>query len=505
MRMKQGCVPRPAGGGKKKQKLSRPSGGFSAGGLPKTRRSAAPAAIGAVTRGGVARFTRGKDGVMRITHRELVATLSTGVAWSSALGYTQLNPGLPNGINSVTKGFGTWCPSVAQNFEKYDIEYMRFDWVSSMGSNSPGSFYIGVDYDAYDSSPSSAAALMSAQDSMSCRIWEDASLVLSRNNLKEWPWLYTRTTGTPLVSDEKTYDKGTLYFAPVSSVLGTAGDLYVEYTIALSDPQAPTSLSAPSLALPYGGLTSTNGGNASVFGTVLQVPGSNTPAAYVSANSMSLVLPPGTYRGFLQMDGGAGAFTAPTAYPGFSVAGGGAAITNSVGCDFGNAGSEASGGLTFTVSTLAAVTLTVLSAGFITALGHTSSFVVSGIPSGGLGVVPPPKLTRAVISAREDQRAQIALGGPYESMEELERCKSHYLNLQAKMDAQYVNSVQRAEVNACLDSHPCAKYVRSPPPVGGDPHVVGVEGCVVDYHPMNMRELRSPDGSVLGWVNLPPP
>ncbi len=192
----------------------------------------APVAVSTLVSSCKPQFLPSPDGI-RIRHREYVADI--GAIPSSTYGIVntvQLNPGLGT--------LGPWLGLIAQNFEMYHINSLRFNFVSSAPSSTQGTFYMAIDYDSADDPPTTKASLLSNQSAVGCSIWSPCSLEYMPLKASEQIGKYTRqlpVSGT----DIKTYDVGILYLATESPYTNSPGDLYCEYDITLKIPQVPST------------------------------------------------------------------------------------------------------------------------------------------------------------------------------------------------------------------------------------------------------------------------
>ena len=93
----------------------------------------------------------------RVVHRELIASITGSTAFTVANTF-ELNPG-------VSATF-PWLALMAQAWEQYEFNNLRFRYVTRTGTNVPGSVMIVPDYDAADSAPADEATASSYQDAI---------------------------------------------------------------------------------------------------------------------------------------------------------------------------------------------------------------------------------------------------------------------------------------------------------------------------------------------------
>lgn len=192
----------------------------------------APVSMGTMIATTKPQFLPSSEGV-RIRHREYIADI--GAIASSAYGIVntvQLNPGLGS--------LGPWLALIAQNFEMYHINSLKFHFVSSAPTTTQGTFYMAIDYDAADAAPITKAAMLSNQSAIGTSIWNPCTLSYVPLRASDQIAKYTRqlaVSGT----DIKTYDIGILYLAAETALTASPGDLYCEYDIVLKIPQVPST------------------------------------------------------------------------------------------------------------------------------------------------------------------------------------------------------------------------------------------------------------------------
>ena len=193
---------------------------------------AAPVAMGTLISTSKPQFLPSSEGV-RIKHREYVADVSA--LSTSAYGIVNSVP-LNPGIGSL----GPWLALIAQNFEMYHINSLKFHFVSSAPTSTQGTFYMAIDYDAADAAPITKASMLSNQSAIGTSIWNSCTLNYLPLKSADQIGKYTRQLAVA-GTDIKTYDIGILYLAAESALSASPGDLYCEYDIVLKIPQVPAT------------------------------------------------------------------------------------------------------------------------------------------------------------------------------------------------------------------------------------------------------------------------
>jgi len=240
-------------------------------------------------------FRRG--GFVDVSHRELVGPIVGSVGF--ATGYYIINPGLPLGQNSLVGSCFTWLPPLASRFEKYEFLSLSFEYETDCSTGTSGSFYMAVDFDQYDASPATNAALMSMEGAVRSPSWNRCQYTCAPHNLCDRGFLYLRGGVAPAVSDFKTYDLGYLSIATSGQPnTNEIGQLYVTYTVRLSNPQLAPVVTAPPPPPPllvYLGTETTTGSAADMTLGSVALAQNNVPFAHVP-NGWTCTLPVGNYR-----------------------------------------------------------------------------------------------------------------------------------------------------------------------------------------------------------------
>lgn len=166
---------------------------------------------------------------MRIRHREFVKDLTTN-GTANQLSIMRVNPG-------NTTMF-PWLSSIANRFESYVFNGLRFNYVPSVGTTSTGAIALAPDYDAADdNSGISKPKLLTFDDSVRGPLWKGFSCICKKNNLQKSKSYYVLDGLAPAGTDIKMYDALQLIISTTTSSNMTIGELWVEYDITLLTPQ----------------------------------------------------------------------------------------------------------------------------------------------------------------------------------------------------------------------------------------------------------------------------
>jgi len=245
-------------------------------------RTAVAAAYATGTHQMAPRRYRTKDGE-GVVHKEFIGNIS-GVG-STAFTQTfsiPLNPGLFQSF--------PWLSFIANNYESYRFNSLRFCYYTRTGSNVAGSVLIVPDYDSADSAPGTEQVATTYNDAQEDAPWKDICCILSKgamNNLG--PHKFVRNGGT--VGDIKTYDSGNLFVFTVDSAAAAPwGKLWVEYDCEFFTPQLNPNGNVQSAQV-VGNTVASLAGNI-IFGT--------TPIISFSSSNIFSIAPGTNVITFLQ-------------------------------------------------------------------------------------------------------------------------------------------------------------------------------------------------------------
>jgi hypothetical protein len=195
-------------------------------------RNSAPVAMAVGQKSTTPKMFNGKR-MIRVNHRELVATISGSTTFEVTT--FSLNPGLSTSF--------PWLSTIADSFEQYRFNRLRFHYVTRAPSTYIGSILMAPDYDALDSAPTSEIIASQMDGAVEDSPWKEQYLDLSVADMFPMgPRKYIRTSVISS-SDLKTYDAGNVHLCAVSCTDTSAiGKLWVEYDVELHIPQNPTTI-----------------------------------------------------------------------------------------------------------------------------------------------------------------------------------------------------------------------------------------------------------------------
>lgn len=164
-----------------------------------------------------------------LTHSELIATVDCQDVFQTEEKLIQ--PGF--------RTFAPWLANTAKAYDMYKVNMITFRYVSSCPTTATGKFYMYFDRDVLDKPVSNEVGATQMDGCVSSPLWDNVQLPVNLDSVKP---LYTRTGVLPqgTVGDYKTYDLGKLvWIASGPTVIVGAGQLWVDYNITFTRPQAP--------------------------------------------------------------------------------------------------------------------------------------------------------------------------------------------------------------------------------------------------------------------------
>ncbi len=232
-----------------------------------------------------AEISYSKDGrVCHIKHRERFATIlgSTGFATNSFV----INPG-----QSATF---PWLSGIANRFESYSFEELRFEFKTKTATTALGDVILAVDYDATDAAPTDSIQAEAYDESASGAPWQNVTHVCKKVNLKKLPMFYVRGDSQPANTDLKMSDMGNLFVCTENQASAAlVGYMYVSYSVRFFTPQ----LRSNDIQVTGGACTGATSMTAALpWGTAGSFDAQARGVSYTAAtNSVFTFVNPGTY------------------------------------------------------------------------------------------------------------------------------------------------------------------------------------------------------------------
>jgi hypothetical protein len=294
--------PKSQNGQKRKNKqVTKPKARGNGGGKPQ---ASVAAAYASTNLGKAPKVTASRDSC-RVVHREFIANITGSVAYTLSQSLP-VNPGLATTF--------PWLSVIAQAWEEYRFNKLKFCFYTRTGSNTPGSVLMSPDYDASDAAPSSEQVQSSYDETVEDAPWKDICCTLKKQ-LMSGPMKrhYIRNAALAANQDIKMYDIANFFVGTVDGTAVSWGKLWVEYDVEFYIPQLP-----PTGAVSLAGGKISSGGTKSNANPLGDAPTADPQIVgfTVGTNSIITFQTPGTYVVDWNMINGDGALTALTFTPG---------------------------------------------------------------------------------------------------------------------------------------------------------------------------------------------
>jgi hypothetical protein len=218
-----------------KQLITTPSHTMSRKYKANNTRSKAPVAISKTIRTSKPKLQT-RNGQTVITHREYVGAVSASITGNYAT--KNCNPGISSSF--------PWLSSIAGGYERYKFNRLEYTFVSAAATSERGRVGLAFQYDPSGEDPSSRSEFFSIVPNVEEAPWED--MVLRVSPIKELRYIRSSpiTTGTT-----NTYDCGKLQVLTAMNADSTTqlGELFVDYSVTLENPQFNQSVVAGSISV----------------------------------------------------------------------------------------------------------------------------------------------------------------------------------------------------------------------------------------------------------------
>jgi len=171
-----------------------------------------------------------------IRRREFVGTATNGATTGFAL--TPLSAATPGyDLNPATSELFPWLSRIAPCYERFRFNRVKFHFIPSSPTSTPGRFYAAVDYDYDDLVASTKAELMGNVCSVESAVWQESELVCNPLALnRDMPYRYVSSTGRSTYIEQRTAYSGFMMCAFDTTSANLLMDIWVEYEVEFVTP-----------------------------------------------------------------------------------------------------------------------------------------------------------------------------------------------------------------------------------------------------------------------------
>lgn len=161
-------------------------------------------------------------------------------------------------INPANRQMFPWLAHVADNYEKYHFDRLKFEVVPSQSAATSGRYYLAFDYDWDDEIPSSKTQMMAYRNSIEAPVWEKLEMNVDCACMnRDIPWRYNSIHSRVVNMEPRTVYGGFLIIGIDAPTTGNIFDLWVDYTVRfdieqLEDPAVIESKAPAAVAVPSG-------------------------------------------------------------------------------------------------------------------------------------------------------------------------------------------------------------------------------------------------------------
>jgi hypothetical protein len=219
------------------------------------------------------------NGDVIITHHEYFADIACAINFTTT-GYI-INPGNP--------AMFPWLSKIAPAFEKYEFKKLCIRYVTDVSTATSGRIMLAVDFDSTDIAPQSKSQMLTYRNSVAGPVWSEICYEANNKDLHALPQYYisplinTLSSITGQNALDRQQNVGNLWAASQNGTNTNGGELYVEYTVRLINPQS-SSIGAAYYAISDGTVDVTGTRSSLFSASVPSYGGTNNIVSLPSEN-----------------------------------------------------------------------------------------------------------------------------------------------------------------------------------------------------------------------------
>jgi hypothetical protein len=169
-----------------------------------------------------------RNGDIVVDHSEYIGDINGSTTFTANA--FAINPGLYSSF--------PWLSQLAQFYESYRFESLRFEFQTEANTMSVGTVMAASDYDASDSAPTSKVQMASYRGFVRSAPWKGFTNVCLKEDLSKQKTYFVRNGMLAANRDVKLYDVGNFFIATDKQADTTVvGELYVHYRVGFMTPQ----------------------------------------------------------------------------------------------------------------------------------------------------------------------------------------------------------------------------------------------------------------------------
>lgn len=182
-----------------------------------------------------------KNGGIIIPRTTLLGTVAGIASGAFDCHYYTINPGLPNGRDSLNLSPFSWIQGAANLYDRYRVRKMSIEFVTSTNPTvSTGDVMMMFDYDVSDTTPTTEAGFLNSMGAVLGPVWSQKLQAFAKPKLASPINGYkVRSGAIPTGGITTDYDMATLYIATVGTTnTSVVGRLFLHYEIEFFLPTA---------------------------------------------------------------------------------------------------------------------------------------------------------------------------------------------------------------------------------------------------------------------------
>jgi len=156
----------------------------------------------------------------------------------ATFGITDVSKQTPGYDISASNGYMfPWMSRIAQGYEKFRFNKLRFELISSNPTSTAGRVYMSVDPDYDDPLPATKSQLCGYITSVDAPVWDTVSLTVPMARLNsDMPWRFCSSSSRNGPGEPRTAYAGFLVIGVDTPSINLTWDLWVDYEVELMEP-----------------------------------------------------------------------------------------------------------------------------------------------------------------------------------------------------------------------------------------------------------------------------
>lgn len=178
-------------------------------------------------------FGYNKNGDMKLTHCELINTITTTNDNNSVNGFTLVGWAVNAGLKSTFP----FLSSLAANYKTYKFSSLSFHFIARGNYTRDGAVMFYAEYDPDTQPPENRIEFLNRSNAVENQVFKNTTYALKKKDMEKEKSHYVRLGKVDNIKDLKLYDVANLFFAYEGTPKNTLiGDIFVSYSVTLETP-----------------------------------------------------------------------------------------------------------------------------------------------------------------------------------------------------------------------------------------------------------------------------